>query len=272
MITDANRLFQTTAKRNQAFADVFKQLPNFELQSRLALPALTRFGQRADPVVRALDPIASELTQTFGTTAQLAPQFRALFERLGPAVTASKRGLPAFDQILNKIPPLLAAFEPFLRNGDPIVRYIGEFKPEITGFFANVADAAQSSDGTGTTGGPPYLHYLRAAQPLTPGDLSFLPRPLGTDRDNAYRAPGAFGQLPSGLTVLNSSQCANGNPAPPTNTTPASLAALLQQYVFRSSSNDVAAPACKQQGTIPGFSTSFPQLRVDPPPSLPSNG
>ena len=96
--------------------------------SRLTLPALTRFGQNADPVVRALWPIASELDQTFADTGQLAPEFRGLFERLGPAVSASERGLPAFDSIVAHIPPLLQAFEPWLQNANPMVRYIGLYK------------------------------------------------------------------------------------------------------------------------------------------------
>lgn len=267
LITASNSLFQTTARRNQELADLFRALPGFELQSRLALPAFTRFAKGADPVVRAMEPIASELTQTFADTAQLAPQFRGLFERLGPAVSASQRGLPAFDKILGSIPPLLGAFEPFLRNADPMVRYIGLFKPEITGFFGNVTDSAQASNRTEF--GNRNVHYLRAAQTLTPAMLAFLPRPLGTDRNNAYRAPGAYSQLASGLSVLNSAECSNGNPAPPTTTTPASLAQLIQAYVFRAAGRNVAAPPCKAQGPIPGFSTAFPQLRVDPPPNLP---
>lgn len=266
LILAANSLFQTTAQRNQALADVFKALPNFERQSQLALPALTQFGNQADPVVRALYPIASQLTQTFGYSAQLAPQLRALFERLGPTVTASEKGLPAFDRVLAEIPPLLQAFNPFLRNANPIVRYIGLFKPEITGFFANAAASAQASNQTPI--GNRRLHYLRATQTLTPSMLSFMSRALGADRNNAYRAPGAYTQLASGLSVFDASQCAGGNPAPPSNTDPSSLAQMIEQYVFRTPGRNVAAPRCAAQGTFGGFSTLFPQLRADPPPPV----
>jgi phospholipid/cholesterol/gamma-HCH transport system substrate-binding protein len=275
LITAADSLFQTTAQRNQQLAALFRALPGFELQSRLALPALTSFGDRADPVVRALDPVASELTQTFGYSAQLAPQFRALFERLGPAVTASKRGLPALDQILAAIPPLLQAFDPFLRNADPIVRYIGLFDPEITGFFANATAATEGYDSQSPYATGQALHYLRASQTLSPSGLAFYPHPLGTDRNNAYRAPGAYNQLASGLSVLDAAECSNGNPAPPTSATEPeqtpsgspSFAQLIEQYVFRTAGRNVAAPACTQQRLITGFSTSFPQLHADPPPA-----
>jgi phospholipid/cholesterol/gamma-HCH transport system substrate-binding protein len=266
LITSANDLFQTTARRNQQLADVFRALPNFELQSRLALPALTSFARRSDPVVRGLQPLASELTQTFGLTAQLAPQFRALFQRLGPTVTASKRGLPAFDRILAKIPPLLSAFQPFLRNANPMVRYIGLFKPEVTGFFGNVTASAEGA--TITPRGNKYLHILRSSQPLTPSALAFYPRPLGIDRNDAYRQPGVYNQLASGLPTLDPGQCSNGTPAPPSSTTPPSLAQMVEQYVFRTSGRDVAAPPCRGQGPIDSYSTQFPHLTAEPPPSV----
>lgn len=270
LIVAANNLFHTTAQRNVALANVFRKLPSFEYQSRLALPALTAFARRADPVVRALLPLAPELTRAFELTKQLSPTFRTLFMRLGPIETASQQGLPALDQILHAVPPLLAAFEPFLRNADPIVRYIGEFKSNVTGFFGNVTDSAQAALGYGPGSGPPFLHFLRTSQTLSPSDLAFLSRPLGLDRNNAYRAPGAFRQLASGLSVLAPSECSNGNPAPPASVTPASLVRLIQTYVFRqrTPSRKVPAPSCHGQGPIPGFSTLFPHLNAAAPPKV----
>ena len=189
LITAANNLFQTTAQRNQQLADVFRALPNFELQTRLTLPALTSFAQKADPVVRALEPIATELTGTFGTTAKLAPQLHSLFDRLGPTVTASERGLPALDRILGAIPPLLGAFQPWLRNANPIVSYIGLYKREITGFFANVTGASQAHD-VELPRTSNEVHYLRTSQTLTP-EGSRLPRsPAGPRARRCLPSPG----------------------------------------------------------------------------------
>ncbi len=210
LITAANNLFHTTAERNQQLADVFRALPNFELQTRLTLPAITRFAQQSDSVVRALEPIATELTGTFGTTAKLAPQLHALFDRLGPTVTASERGLPALDHILDSIPPLLGAFQPFLRNANPIVSYIGLFKHEITGFFGNVTGASQAHD-VELPRTSNEVHYLRTSQTPTPEGLAFLDRPLGLQRDDAYRVPGAYSQLARGLSVLNTAAPSVGN-------------------------------------------------------------
>jgi phospholipid/cholesterol/gamma-HCH transport system substrate-binding protein len=267
LITAADQLFQTTARRNQDLADLFRALPGFESQTRLTLPALTRLAQGADPVVRALEPIATELTRTFAATSVLTPQLRGLFERLGPTVTASRAGLPALDRILGKIPSLLGAFEPFLRNANPIVDYIGAYRREVTGFFGNVVGASQAHD-VQLPRTPNEVHYLRTSQTLTPEALALLSRPLGMSRDDAYRAPGAFSALAAGLPVLDAAGCASGNPAPPASAIPASLVTLVQRYVFRTPGRNIAAPPCRRAGLIPGFSTAFPRLRAEPPPSV----
>lgn len=263
LIRSSNNLFSTIAQRNEDFAGVFEALPRFESESRRALPALTRFAKRADPVVRRLVPVAEQLTPTFAQAGRLAPEFRALFERLGPAVTASRRGLPAFERILTRIPPLLDTFQPFLRNANPMVEYIGRYKREITAFFANVTAASLASDNS-LPRTRNLVHYLRTSQTLSPEALAFLPRALGSTRNNAYRAPGAFGQLPQGLSALQSGTCANGNPAPPSDAIPTTLAPLVQQFAFRTPGRDVGRPACKAQGPMPGFATAFPQLKAEP--------
>ena len=177
-------------------------------------------------------------------------EFRGLFERLGPAVSASERGLPAFDSIVAHIPPLLQAFEPWLQNANPMVRYIGLYKHEITGFFANAAAGTQGSNLRPPRASGDQIHFLRTTQTLSPQGLAFLPRTLGITRNEAYRAPGAYNQLGSGLEVLNSADCENGNPAPPSSADPSGLEAFLAPYVFRTTGRNVAAPACREQGPI----------------------
>lgn len=284
LITAADSLFSTTAQRNRDLSEVFQALPQFEAQSRLALPALTAFGKHADPTIRRLEPVASQLTTTFRLTQRLAPQFRLLFDRLGTAITASKRGLPAFNSILNRIPKLLQAFQPFLRNADPMVRYIGLFDHEITGFFGNVTGASQGYYSNDNYVKGQAVHYLRASQTLSPLSLAFYPHPIGVNRDSGYRTPGIYNLLKDGLPTLNTGECTNGNPAPPSSATGSipitpppgqsapTVASLIQDYFFRTSGRNVAAQTCKQQGTVPGYSTEFPHLTADPPPGLSRDG
>jgi ABC-type transporter Mla subunit MlaD len=258
-VTDANALFQTTAARNEDLADVFRALPRFERDATVTLPQLTAFARRAQRVVERLQPAASAAEPLLADVDRLAPQFDGFFARLDEVVAASKRGLPAFDRILLRVPPLLEAFGPFLRNANPVLDHIGDNKREVTAFFANIAAASQIKDMTSDA-----LHFLRTSQTLGPTAASFYPRPLGSTRLNPYVAPGTFDKLPTGLPVLDATHCGKGEALPPAKFGDASLPELLTKYGFRTEGRDIPAPTCTEQGNWPGFTTKFPQLRAEP--------
>jgi phospholipid/cholesterol/gamma-HCH transport system substrate-binding protein len=259
LVTDANQLFQTTAARNQDLGGVFRELPRFERESTLTLPQLTAFAHEARPVVRRLQPAASAATPLFNDLNRLAPQFDGFFNRLSQVVAAARPGLPALDRIVARVPSLLEAFQPVLRNVNPVAGYVGQNKREVTAFFANIAAASQIRDMT-----PNALHFLRTSQTLGPEAATVYPHPLGSTRLNPYFAPGAMTQLKGGLPVLDKSLCGFGDPAPPDGFGDSSLPELFTKYGLRTESRDVARPGCPEQGNYPGFSTKFPQLRAAP--------
>jgi phospholipid/cholesterol/gamma-HCH transport system substrate-binding protein len=259
LITDADRLFQTTATRNQDLADVFRALPRFEREATLTLPELTEFAREARPVVQRLQPAATAADPLFADFNRIAPQFDGFFDRLSHVVVAARVGLPTFDRIVEDIPGLLEAFQPVLRNVNPLVGYIGQNKREVTAFFANVSAASQIRDMT-----PDALHFLRTSQTLGPAAATTYPRPLGSTRLNPYFAPGAMTKLATGLPVLDKSLCGSGDPLPPAQFGDATLSELMTKYGFRTEGRDIARPECTEQGPYPGFSTKFPQLRAEP--------
>jgi virulence factor Mce-like protein len=265
LITESNRLFQATAERNEEFAAIWEELPRFERESRLTLPRLTQFSEVGKPVVEQLQPAATEMAATFEAMGRQAVEFKGFFRRLGPVITASKRGVPAFERTMAELPPLLEDFEPWLRNVDPMIRHLDTSRREITSFMGNLTAATNGRDL------PEVLpraqnpvNFLRVAAPLAPEGLTYYPRPLGSSRANAYAAPGALDRLASGLPVYDSRPCSNGDVLPPASADPPEVAPLIPLYAFRTTGRDVARPACVPQGPFPGFGTSFPQLRADP--------
>jgi ABC-type transporter Mla subunit MlaD len=233
LVTDSERLFATTAARNRELAQIFQKLPRFERESSATLPKLTAFGQKAQPVVEQLQPAATQM-------------------------------LPAFDRILGNLPALFDAFQPFLRNANPMVDHIGKSRREVTAFFANTAAASQARSLPDVIpGAHAAVHYLRTSQGLTPESLTFYPRPLGSTRLNPYPKPGSLDELASGLSILGTGDCAGPEISPPSDAAPSELAPLVAQFAFRSDGRPVARPACKPQGAYPGFSTAFPQLRAE---------
>ena len=259
LITDANGLFQTTAARNQDLAGVFRALPRFEREATITLPQLTAFTRVAMPVVGRLQPAATEAEPLFADVNRLAPQFDGFFNRLDQLIAASKPGLPAFNRIIARLPGLLDAFQPALRNINPFVDYIGRNRREVTAFFANVAAASQIRDMT-----PDGLHFLRTSQTLGPAAATVYPRPIGSSRVNPYMAPGTMTQLATGLPVLDKNVCGYGYPAPPGQFGDDNLSNLFTKYGFRTEDRVVPAPPCREQGIYPGFTTRYPQVKAEP--------
>ena len=267
LVTEANRLFSVTDERNGELAAIFEELPRFEREGALTLPRLTEFARLALPVVRRLQPAASETGPAFEALRALAPDLRGVFERLGPAIDASERGVPAFERVLREIAPLLDDADPFLRNLNPMLEHIGLNRRELTALLANGAAATNARDFNLEANGRPIrqpVNYLRASALLSPESLAYYPRRLGYGRANAYAAPGWLDQLGSGLTVYDTRGCANGDVAPPLAADPPQLQPLVVDNVFRTSGRDVARPGCAGQGPYPGFGTSFPRLRAEP--------
>jgi virulence factor Mce-like protein len=264
LITETERLFATTAARNRELARLFEELPRLERESTITLPRLTAFARTAEPVVRQLQPAASEMEPVFDAVDRVSPELERFFVRLGPVVEASERGIPALEQILDDLPPLLDRFHPFLRNVNPMLAYIGRHRREVTSFLGNAVAASLARHLPDTMpGSTKPVHYLRAAQVLSPEGMSLQPRPFGSSRQNAYLRPGGLDELTRGLPTLSERPCTNGTPAPPTGGFPETLPERLKAHAWRTDGRDVARPPCRAQGTYPGFSTIFPQLRAE---------
>ncbi|MGX6447025.1 MlaD family protein [Patulibacter sp. S7RM1-6] len=264
LMREGDKTFRTIGDRNEQLAAIFEALPGFEREASRTLPAVTRLGDRAVPVVERLQPAATELAKSFDAINRLTPDLEAFMRRLGPVVSASEKGLPAFDRILDQLPPTLDAFVPWTRTINPLLRYVGQNRQDLTSFLANVTAASQARENLG---GGRYANYVRAGVTLTPQGMGYQQQVPGQSRRNPYVAPNGMKDLATGLKVLDTRTCSNTDPAPPTETTLLGGIERLVPNAFRTTGRDSPRPGCTAQGTYPGFSTVFPQLKADPPAS-----
>jgi phospholipid/cholesterol/gamma-HCH transport system substrate-binding protein len=219
LIENSNRVFAATASRDKALKAAFVALPTFEKESKTTLAALTRFSKNANPVVSELRPAARQLSPTLQQTAALAPDLKSLFHNLDPAITASKRGLPALQAFTDELHPLLAEFDPFLNQLNPVLDYLGSYPDELRAFFANTVAATEATSPVLSPSGKTLrVHYLRTTNPLNPENLALYPRRIGSNRPNPYPFPDAFRQLAQGLSQYETRQCGAGEPSLAQNT------------------------------------------------------
>jgi phospholipid/cholesterol/gamma-HCH transport system substrate-binding protein len=260
LIESSNRVFATTAARNDELEQTFRALPTFEQESQTTLRRLTAFSRSANPLVTQLRPAARQLSPTLQQLTALAPDLTRLFRNLDPLIDASVAGLPATESFLDELHPLLASLDAPLRQLNPPLLGLGQFLPELTAFFANSVAATQATNKVGTAD----VHYLRTTNPVNPEALAAYPRRLPTDRPNPYTLPGAFAQIANGLLSYETRQCTGGalpTLVPQPSLIPLNLAANIQTFFF-GAGGAAPSPACTQQPKFPfgGEVTQYPHV------------
>jgi phospholipid/cholesterol/gamma-HCH transport system substrate-binding protein len=272
LIKNSNTVFSTTAKRNQELAQTFQALPTFEKESERTVKRLTTFAKNTDPLISQLRPAARQLSPTLQELSATAPDLKALFRDLDPAITASKKGLPATQALLDELKPFLGQLDPTLTQLNPILDFLGRYKTELGPFFANSTAATQAAS-TPPGGGPsdPKVHYLRTSNPLNLENLAAYPKRLATNRNNPYPPSGSFNNLANGLQVFDDRSCSAGalptlagGLGPISTFLGPSLTEQLQKVLGTTDTSAAAeiAPPCKKQGpfTVNGRTTQFPQV------------
>jgi phospholipid/cholesterol/gamma-HCH transport system substrate-binding protein len=288
LISNSNRVFATTAKRNRELAAAFVAFPTFENESAAISVRLTRFANNTNPLITQLRPAARQLSPLLIATSKFAPELKGLFENIPPLVQASKKGLPATSQFLDVTRPVLAQVDPFLRNLNPFLDWVGLYKHEAAAFFALDSAATQATgqvcktDVISCTTASVPVHYLRTSNPVNPEALAAYPTRPATNRSNPYFAPLGYKDLPTGLkvfgtylctthpvpTVVNTIDPNNPGVGPPTTLIPQSTFDLINQFVYAGQSPaNVPAPPCREQaplGNLLGQPGRFPHVTIAP--------
>jgi phospholipid/cholesterol/gamma-HCH transport system substrate-binding protein len=269
LIRNSNRVFTTTAQRDQDIEALFRAFPTFLDESKLTLNRLKTFALNADPLMRQLVPAAKQLSPTLIAFSKLAPEAKGFFEGLMPVIARAPVGFPALRKLFrDEFPPLLRAVDPFLRNFNPIFTGLNLYRREITSFFGNIAAATNGELPTENKKGE-HLRFLRVMGPLNPESLAAFPNRLTTNRNSAYSPPGWSEALASGLPGFDVRQCSSGITAslnPEAGKSEAlreltkkgeekegeDLFNRLKKYAFaeQTSTGSVPAPGCTQQAPL----------------------
>ena len=263
LIQSSNAVFQTTATREQDIEALFKAFPTFLDEFRTTLDRLRVFSVNTDPLMRQLVPAAEELSPTLIAIANLSPEAEGFFKGLLPVIDESSTGFPALRKLFrDQFPPLLRAADPFLRNLNPVITSLGQYKRELAASMANVA-AATNALHIGSN--EKQIHYLRVMGPFTPDSLATLPTRRTSNRTSAYIQPGSSKSLATGLLSFETRQCGSSFSASLNGNTPNEKAfnertegnvakandffLRLRQFAFanQDSTTTVPAPGCNSQ-------------------------
>jgi virulence factor Mce-like protein len=194
LITSGESVFSETAQNQQKLSQIFQVFPTFLQESKRTMARLQSFAINTDPVIRQLDFVARDLKPTLQALDQLAPPLRTLFVKLGPLITVSKTGLPAYSKVLLGARPTLAALGTFLEQLNPIINWLSLHQQLVSDFISNgaygIAGKTTTFGGAGLTcGGAPCGHYLRQFGPTGAETFGIYQNRDKNNRGNTYPDP-----------------------------------------------------------------------------------
>jgi virulence factor Mce-like protein len=243
LIDAGNRVFGATASRDAALTRTVRALPPFLTELRASLSALDQTGAVAEPVIRALKPAAPLLRPALIAVPKLGESLEATFRDLVPLGPLARDAIPALDSVIKVAGPLGKAIDSAAADANPSAEMISRYSTEAVMDFANLSSALQATtkNPDGTT-----QHYLRTLIPITNESFYGEPSRPGSNRHNAYPAPGALEALSHGqpLKALDCDNAGSGGIPP-----------LLG-----------SAPPCvtQQPWTFQGRTATYPQVRREP--------
>ena len=158
---------EAVAARDTQLKATIDVLPPFLRQARSTAVRLGSFSTTATPVISDLRGAMEDLVPVMRELRPAAVEGRrtlASLERFADAGTPALRALPRFDNALSSfVPP----FEGFLRELNPLMKYLDPYWREISTWFALAGAAVDNKDAVGHT-----------ARVLLPVSLSSLPGTL----------------------------------------------------------------------------------------------
>jgi virulence factor Mce-like protein len=220
LIVNANDTFGAIASRNDSLAEAILIFPTFLDESRATLRRLERFSVDTRPLVRDLQPVASELRPTLNNVGRLAPDLEALFRNLDPVIEESGDTLPSAQRFIGGAEPVLESLHPYLRELNPILSFLNHYQEQVADFIMNGgASLSATLPPLNENEGP--RHYLRAYSAINSRGLGVARTRPGYDRGNAYPAPNYLSRMrPLGIaeafdckpTGGEKPEAENGNP------------------------------------------------------------
>ena len=97
-------MFAATATAGHGAGRHDPGVPGVHVATTQTIDRVDRFAQTTQPLIDELRPAARQLSPALQQVAIFAPELRDLMDNLAPLTQASKAGVPAFEQFLERTP------------------------------------------------------------------------------------------------------------------------------------------------------------------------
>ena len=209
---NAHRALDATAAGERQLTATVQAAPGLLRELRLTADAASRTATLSAPLLEEFRPVAPLAAPVLRATRRITPDLRALLNDLDGLLPTARAALPATASIVNSLSPLVTALEPAAGQVVPMIDYTATFKDELVATMANVT-ASTKATSPATNGR--LTRYLRTIIPFGPETVVGYENRLGSNRFNAYRAPGGLAGLSEGLPSASCAHAAESSDAPP---------------------------------------------------------
>lgn len=186
MVTSANRLTKATASQRAAIEDTMNELPQTMDAATTASADVTKLSGALAPVVSDLRAASPFLNDGLVKLPPVSTDLRGLMPPLSQTIDRSG---DTFDRVPRFADAGKDTIEPareFVRDLNPLLKYIKPYGPEMGGFFANLNSSWMYTNGNG-------MNHVRVFLMLNDRSIGQTPVAFNgpLTYTNPYPAPGS---------------------------------------------------------------------------------
>lgn len=167
---DAKQTAEAAAARDDKLAESIQELPSTLKRAQTSVNTLASFSTKATPVFRNLKTASVDLAPAIRDLQPTAADTRQLFKELTPFLSAVNPVLDQLTPAANSLTKTVTPLDATLRQLNPALSYLKDYRNEAASFFANVGSIFGTYDAVGARGrvfamyGPNMLTNLSTAQ------------------------------------------------------------------------------------------------------------
>ena len=186
MVTSANRLTKATSSQRAAVEATMNELPNTLDAATTASADITKLSGALAPVVTDLRDASPFLNDGLDSLPPVSNDMRDLMPPLSKTIDRSGGTFDRIPRFADHSQDTIPAAREFVRDLNPLLKYIKPYGPEMGGFFANLNSSWMYTNGNG-------MNHVRVFLMLNDRSLGQTPiafkGPL--TYTNPYPAPGS---------------------------------------------------------------------------------
>jgi phospholipid/cholesterol/gamma-HCH transport system substrate-binding protein len=185
LVSDADKLTQSTAGSDQELQAVLRQLPGLMDTAKNASGGLSKLGPALGPVARNLDAAAPDLNAALKELPGASTDLRGLLPSLNGVLDSAPNTLQRVPTFAGDASKFLPTLNVALGDVNPMLSYLVPYGRDVAAFFTNIGQVTARGDANG--------HAIRLFMVFNEQSVKGVPLNMDVGplkKNNPYPGPG----------------------------------------------------------------------------------